>query len=133
MIIQLFRLSNVIYDTSNKITGVINQVFKPSQVQRHTRLKIYKTLARPILTYGSEGWIFQKTNEKRLTAAEMRLMRTTGCLLLEHCQIAEILEELKIDPITEYIQHHRRNWKFHVQMMSPQTNSNIHPMRSRNL
>ncbi|PSN54103.1 hypothetical protein C0J52_03114 [Blattella germanica] len=81
-----------------KITGVINQVFKPSQVQRHSRLKIYKTLARPVLTYGSEAWIFQKTNEKRLTAAEMRFMRRiAGCLLLEHRRKAEILEELRIE------------------------------------
>jgi hypothetical protein len=26
-----------------EVTGVINQVFKPSQMQRHTRLRVYKT------------------------------------------------------------------------------------------
>ncbi|PSN57951.1 Paramyosin [Blattella germanica] len=47
----------------------------------------------------------KKTDEKRLTATEMRFMRrTAGCSLLEHHQNAEILEEIKIDPITEYIQ-----------------------------
>jgi hypothetical protein len=35
-----------------KTIGVINQVFKPSLIQ-HTRLKIYRTLARLVLIYGS--------------------------------------------------------------------------------
>ncbi|PSN45800.1 hypothetical protein C0J52_10758 [Blattella germanica] len=102
-----------------KITGVLNKFFKPSQVQRHTRLKMYKTLARPVLTYGSEEWTIKKTNEKRLTAAEMRFKRrTAGCSLLEHRRNAEILEEVKIYLITEYVQHYRRNWKSHVQWMN---------------
>jgi hypothetical protein len=68
-----------------KFTGAINQVFKPSQIQRNTRLKVYKTLARPVLTYGNEAWTIRKTNERRLTTAEMRFMRrTAGCSLLEH-------------------------------------------------
>jgi hypothetical protein len=36
-----------------KAIGVINQVFKPSLAQQHTRLNIYRTLARPVLIYGS--------------------------------------------------------------------------------
>jgi hypothetical protein len=39
-----------------KATGVINSVSKPSLVQKHTRLRIYKTLARPVLPYESEAW-----------------------------------------------------------------------------
>jgi hypothetical protein len=38
-----------------KTIGVINQVFKSSLVQQHTRLNIYRTLARPVLIYGSEA------------------------------------------------------------------------------
>jgi hypothetical protein len=68
-----------------KVTGVINQVLKPSQVQRHTRLRVYKTLARPVLAYGSEAWTIRKADERRLTTAGMRFMRwTAGCSLLEY-------------------------------------------------
>jgi hypothetical protein len=38
-----------------KTTGVINSVFEPSLVQKHTRLQVYKTLARRVLSYGSEA------------------------------------------------------------------------------
>ncbi|PSN43660.1 hypothetical protein C0J52_11985 [Blattella germanica] len=49
----------------------------------------------------------------------MRIMRrTAGCSLLEHCRNAETLEELKIDPITEYVQLYCRNWKSHIQRMN---------------
>jgi hypothetical protein len=65
-----------------KTIGVINQVFKPSLVQQHTSLNIYRTLARPVLIYGSEAWTMRKADEKRLQAAEMKFMRKTAGLTL---------------------------------------------------
>jgi hypothetical protein len=65
--------------------GVINQVFKPSLVQRHTRLNIYRSLARPVLIYGSEAWTIRNADEKRLQAAEMKFIRkTAGLTLWDH-------------------------------------------------
>ena len=49
----------------------------PSLVQRYTRLKIHKILARPILAYGSEAWTIRKADE-RLTTSEMSFMRRTA-------------------------------------------------------
>jgi hypothetical protein len=63
-----------------KTIRVINQVFKPSLVQQNTRLNIYRTLARPVLIYGSEAWTVRKADEKRLQAAEMKFMRKTAVL-----------------------------------------------------
>lgn len=101
-----------------KITGVINTVFKTSHVQKHTRLKVYKTLARPVLTYGSEAWTIRKADEQRLTTAEMRFMRrTAGCSLLEHRKNVDILQELKMDPIVNFVQQYRLQWKQHVERM----------------
>ncbi|KAJ4439710.1 hypothetical protein ANN_07838 [Periplaneta americana] len=34
----------------------INIIMKPFLVQRHTRTRLYKTLTRPVLRYGSEEW-----------------------------------------------------------------------------
>jgi hypothetical protein len=70
---------------------VINQVFKPSLVQLHTRLNIYRTLARPVLTYGSEAWTIRTAAEKRLQAAEMKFMKKTpGYTLLDHRRKEEV-------------------------------------------
>jgi hypothetical protein len=67
-----------------KTNGVINQVFKPLLVQ-HTKLNIYRALARPALTFGSEAWANTKADEKRPQATEMKFMRkTAGFTLLDH-------------------------------------------------
>jgi hypothetical protein len=55
----------------SKIMGVINNVLKPSLVQKQTRIRIYKTLARPMLCYGSEAWTIRKSDKSRITACEI--------------------------------------------------------------
>jgi hypothetical protein len=61
-----------------KVLGIINQIFKPLLVSRHTRIRIYKTLAIPALSYGSEAWTIRRTGEIRLISAEMRFLRRTA-------------------------------------------------------
>ena len=39
-----------------KITGIINNVFRPQKTIKKTRIKLYNTLALPVLLYGSETW-----------------------------------------------------------------------------
>jgi hypothetical protein len=53
---------------------IINNVLKPSLVQKHTCIRIYKTLACPVLCYGSEAWTIPKSDESRITACEMKFM-----------------------------------------------------------
>jgi hypothetical protein len=62
---------------SLKITGVINQIFKPNLVSKYTRIKIYKILARPTLAYGSESWTIQSNDRKILISGEMGFIRRT--------------------------------------------------------
>jgi hypothetical protein len=61
-----------------KVLGIINQIFKPLLDSRHTRIYIYKTLGRPVLSYGSEAWTIRRTDESRLISAEMRFLRRTA-------------------------------------------------------
>jgi hypothetical protein len=37
-----------------KITGILNNVFRPQKTLKKTRIKLYNTLALPVLLYGSE-------------------------------------------------------------------------------
>ena len=52
----------------NKALRIIKQVFKPSKVQIHTRMKSYRRLVRSTLCYGSEAWTIHIQNERRITA-----------------------------------------------------------------
>ncbi|KAJ4438007.1 hypothetical protein ANN_13946 [Periplaneta americana] len=46
--------------------------------QKHTRIRLYNTLARPMLSNGSEAWTLRKADKSRITACEMRFMRRTA-------------------------------------------------------
>ena len=37
-----------------KITGILNDLFRPQKTLNKTRIKLYNTLALPFLLYGSE-------------------------------------------------------------------------------
>jgi len=41
------------------------------------RIKLYNTLAPPVLLYGSESWTVKARGTRRITAAEMKYMRWT--------------------------------------------------------
>jgi hypothetical protein len=64
--------------SDNRAMGIINQIFEPSLVQKHTRIKVYTTVARPILTYGSEAWTICKSDRTRITAYELKFLRRTA-------------------------------------------------------
>jgi hypothetical protein len=82
----------------------ISNVLKPSLVQKHTCIRIYKTLARPMLCYGSEAWTIRKSDESRITACKMKFMcRTAGYTEWVLKRYKEVLKELKVEPILDYI------------------------------
>ncbi|KAJ4445670.1 hypothetical protein ANN_12354 [Periplaneta americana] len=102
----------------NGALRTINQVFTTTKTQKHTRLKAYKVLARPVLMYGSEAWPVRNSDVQRLTTAEMRfLRRTAGYSLLDHKRNELITKELKITPIYEHLNHYRQKWLNHVNRM----------------
>jgi hypothetical protein len=87
-------------------------------VQKHTRIKIYKTLARPILTYRNEAWTLCKSDRTRITANEMKfLRRTEGYTKLDKKRNMEIFRGLEINSVLEHIDQYRNNWKQYVQRM----------------
>jgi hypothetical protein len=82
--------------------------------------EVCKTLANPILTYGSEARTIRKSDRTRITANEMKfLRRTAGCTKLDKKRNTDILQELKINSVLEHTDQYRNNWKQHVQRMDP--------------
>ena len=92
-------------DSDNKlhnyleITGTLNNVFRPQKTLKKTRIKLYNTLALPVLLYGSETWTIKARDARRITAAEMKYMRrTAGYIWTDYKTNAKIAKELKITP-----------------------------------
>jgi hypothetical protein len=62
-----------------KITGIINNLFRLQKKKlKKTRIKLYNTLALPVLLYGSETGTIKAKDARRITAAEMKYMRRTA-------------------------------------------------------
>jgi hypothetical protein len=85
-----------------KITVIIKKTFRPQKTLTKTRIKLYNTLALPVLLYGSETWAIKARNTRRITAAEMKYMRrTAGYTWTDHKTNTQIAKELKITPILD--------------------------------
>jgi hypothetical protein len=107
-------------------------------VCRPLGIRIYKVLARPILSYGSEAWTLRRTDERRLISTEMRfLRRAAGYTRWDHKINEDILTELKMSQITEFMYQYRNNWKARVNRMSsdriPKMILKYQPKGKRNL
>ena len=63
---------------------------------KKTRIKLYNTLALPVLLYGSETGTIKATDARRITAAEMKYMRrTAGYTWTDYRTNGQIAKELK--------------------------------------
>jgi hypothetical protein len=94
-----------------KILGLLNNVLKPNQVHKTTRLKVYNTLAVPTLIYGSEICTLKKQDKTKLTTPEIKFLRkTAGYTLMDHKQNKEIIQELQVAPIINKIQNYKTKW-----------------------
>jgi len=58
-----------------KNTSILNNMFRPQKTLKKTRIKLYNTLALPVLLYGSETWTIKASDARRITATEMKYMR----------------------------------------------------------
>jgi len=95
-------------DTDNKlhnylkITDILNNVFRPQKTLKKTRIKLYNTLALPVLLCDSETWTIKARDARRITAAETKYMRrTAGYTWTDYKTNTQITKELKITPIRE--------------------------------
>jgi len=79
-----------------KITGILNNVFRPQKTLRKTRINLYNTLALPVLLYGSETWTVKASDARRITAAQMKYMRRrAGYTWTDYKTNVQITKELK--------------------------------------
>jgi len=87
-----------------QITGIINITLKSSQVQKHTRLKIYNIFGLLASLYGYETSAIRELYKSRITSVQIQFMRRTAKYTVQDYKTNEgILSELKINPVLKKI------------------------------
>jgi len=91
----------------------------PEQAKSSGRIatfSLWTGVFRNGMLYGSETWTIKARDARRITAAEMKYMRTAGYIWTDYKTNAQIAKELKITPILDKLLEYKRNW-IHVNRM----------------
>jgi hypothetical protein len=59
----------------NKAYYANRQLVNSSLISRSSKLQIYRTLVRPVVTYGSESWTLTMVDERVLAVFERKILR----------------------------------------------------------
>jgi len=109
-------------NTFLKITGILNNVFRPQKPLKKTTIKLHNTLALPLLLCGSETGTVKASDGRRITAAEMKYIRRAagyigGGRLQNKCTNCKgVKNDTDFGQITG-IQEKLDNWITHVNRM----------------
>ena len=77
--------------------------------------KLYKTVVRPAMVYGSECWALSKQEEQRLHTTEMKMLRwSQGKTRRDRIKNETIRGNAKVTPINSVQTQKRLSWYGHV-------------------
>lgn len=106
----------------NKSFYALKHLFKSSLVSRATKLRLYKTVVRPIAMYGCETWSLTSKQEQMLNCFERRILRSIcgpvhevdGWRIRMNIELSEIFGN---NSIIAAIKSARLRWAGHVARM----------------
>ncbi|CAG9839827.1 unnamed protein product [Diabrotica balteata] len=85
--VQRFKYLGAVITADNDVTEEINRqnpvcnrclfaldkLIKSKNLTRTSKIKIYKSIVRPVITYGCETWTMTKANEEKLRRFERKI------------------------------------------------------------
>ncbi|XP_063708920.1 uncharacterized protein LOC134837472 [Culicoides brevitarsis] len=97
-----------------------SSVFCDKKMPPKLKGRLYTTVVRPALTYGTECWTMTAKHKQKLTSAENKMLRmSAGVTLLDKIQSKYIRGSLKVkETIGEAVDMKRHRWYGHVKRRS---------------
>ena len=104
-----------------------SKFFKSKLVTKYSKLKLYRSVIRPIVTYASETWVLKDSSIQKLLVFERKILRKifgpTRENLIWRIKTNDELDKLiKHHNIINYIKAQRLSWFGHVQRMPASSN-----------
>lgn len=106
-------------NSANRSLHACNRLLSSKLLSHNTKLRIYKTIIRPVLLYGSETWAMSKKIEKKIITFENKVLRKIygptledGIWRMRHN--IEIRERYKDPDIIAEVKSRRLRWFGHI-------------------
>ncbi|XP_044760217.1 uncharacterized protein LOC123317675 [Coccinella septempunctata] len=102
------------------MSGYLRDFFwRNKYVSTRSKVRIYKTCVRPVMTYAIETRAENTATKRLLRTTEMRALRSiAGYALLDRKRNEEIREICDIQDVVRWARKRRRAWRDHVDRMS---------------
>jgi endonuclease/exonuclease/phosphatase family metal-dependent hydrolase len=99
------------------------KLFKSKLVSRQTKMKLYKTIVRPVISYGAETWTMSKNDENALRRLERKIIRKiwgpiwdgNGWRVRRNVEIEGFMGG---EDVVRYVKARRIEWLGHVERLS---------------
>ena len=93
----------------------VNEVINDSRMPLKLKLKVYESMVRPVIIYGSECWTLRKKEEQLLERTEMKMLRRIlGVTLRDKIRNEEIRRRTRVTSIVKKVEIGRLRWFGHV-------------------
>jgi hypothetical protein len=106
----------------NKAYYANRQLVNSSLISRNSQLQIYRTLVRPVVTYGSESWTLTMEEERALVVFERKILRKIYVPVKENKlwrirRNDELEAIIKGENTVRFIKCQRIRWLGHIERM----------------
>jgi hypothetical protein len=106
----------------NKANFANNKLFRNKLISRSTKMQIYRTIVRPVVTYGSETWTLPTAEENSLRIFERKILRklygpVTENGVWRNRYNDELNEIIKGEDTVRFIKAQRIRWLGHVERL----------------
>ena len=114
--------NEVLHQVNNaaRIAGCMNDViWRNKYLRKDTKVKIYKAVVRPILTYAAETRADTTKTKQMLETTEMNILRKiVGKTRRDRVRNENIRQQLEIEKIGEWVERRRNEWNAHISRMA---------------
>ena len=94
----------------------VKTVLNDKRMPMRLKAKIYTTMVRPVMTYGSECWGLKKKDERKLTITEMRMLRMMlGVTLKDKLRNEEVRRRTTVTTsVVTIVERSKLRWYGHL-------------------